>query len=211
MSIRQKIKDIDNRGIVAIIGKKHTIELGLILINLCLWSFILSPIFGKRVVVIDIVRAEETSVAVVSPDSGEAEASVIQGNGEVERINAELVPTPEASRLEQMIRQEFGSEADNAILVAKCESQFNPKTVGDKHLAFDYNGERLGESIGLFQIRTGGNENGKVWSRPAKLGISVEQFVKNMQDPIQNIRYAKQIYDRGNWSAWTCARNLNLK
>lgn len=186
MSIRQKIKDIDNRGIVAIIGKRHTRELGLFLINLCVWAFVISPCFSSRVIVVEFARAEETSVAVVSPDSREAEASVIQGTGEVARSNAELASTPSTNRLEQMIRAEFGEQGDNAIAVARCESSLNPSRVGDKQM------EKW--SYGLFQIN-------RTWHPYSE---------QELLDPAFNIKIAKKIYDGAGWKRWTCGRNLNL-
>ncbi|OQA50496.1 MAG: hypothetical protein BWY47_00441 [Bacteroidetes bacterium ADurb.Bin302] len=156
---------------------------------------------GKRVVEISI----NPSVAMASLDSEEAGASSEGVSGENNQPVVDLKPSASSPDIEMLIREAFPEEPDKAVKIARCESQLSADRIGDNHLTFQHNGEMLGHSIGLFQIRTGGNEGGKVWSRPAKLGISVEQFVSDMLDPHKNISYARDIYDRVGWSAWTCA------
>lgn len=110
--------------------------------------------------------------------------------------------------IETMIRHQFGKDAEDALKVARCESQLNPSRIGDGHLSFQHNGEELGKSYGLFQIRSGGNENGKIWSRPAKLGISLEEFEKRMLNPEENVKYAHLIFKGSGWKQWTCSKVL---
>jgi len=119
---------------------------------------------------------------------------------------AEASPAVQENKVEEEIKKVFGEQACLAIAIAKCESKLETDRIGDGHLAFDYNGETLGESIGVFQIRTGGKEkNGNIWSRPKALGMTVEQFKNEMKDYKKNIEYAKQIFDRsGNFGKWTC-------
>lgn len=93
-------------------------------------------------------------------------------------------PSSSPTSIEEMIKTEFGEEADNAILVANCESSMNPKTIGDKHLKH--------YSYGLFQINTR-------WHPYTE---------KQLLEPEFNIKIAKQIYDRGGWERWTCGRKL---
>lgn len=173
----------------------------LIILDTLIWYSVLVSIFTPYSVNISI----NPSVAVASLDSEEAGASSEGVSGENNQPVVDLKPSASSPDIEMLIREAFPEEPDKAVKIARCESQLSADRIGDNHLTFQHNGEMLGHSIGLFQIRTGGNEGGKVWSRPAKLGISVEQFVSDMLDPHKNISYARDIYDRVGWSAWTCA------
>ena len=113
--------------------------------------------------------------------------------------------------LEEKIKAVFPEEPDVAVAIARCESGLDPHRIGDGHLSFDYNGEILGESIGLFQIRTGGNDNGIVWNRASKNGLSVNDFKEQMKNPDENIKYARQVYNSRGWNAWwNCKNKLGL-
>lgn len=103
------------------------------------------------------------------------------------------------------IKKYFGEKAEAAEKIAKCESQLVPTRIGDQHLTSKDGDETIGRSIGIFQIRTGGVEkNGKVWNRAKANGMTVAEFEKKMMNPEENIRYAKEIYDRsGSWAPWT--------
>lgn len=114
------------------------------------------------------------------------------------------------------IHRVFGSQGDNAVRVARCESGLNPAAVGDKSLlVFDPStGETIGTSIGVFQIRTGGETRYGIFNRARDLGISVEEFIKLLMNPRYNIAYAKNLFDsaNGNWSpTWSCATALGIK
>lgn len=142
-------------------------------------------------------------ISISNPTVAQAEVAVSTGEDQEEPG----VPTQVVqSSPEDIIREIFGEKADEAILIAQCESNLEAHRIGDGHLKLD-NG--LGESYGIFQIRSGGAEGGG-WSRPAKLGITLDEFKTRMLDPRQNIEYAKQIYDRGGWSAWTCGKIKGL-
>ena len=99
--------------------------------------------------------------------------------------------------------KKFGKDCPIAIAIMKAESQGDPTRIGDTHLMFEHKNETLGHSIGLFQIRTGGNEGGKGWSRPEKHGISVREFEKKMLNAHNNIDYAYDIYKKSGWNPWS--------
>lgn len=116
-------------------------------------------------------------------------------------------PTPEpVEGLEPEIRsyiiEVFGDVADEAIRVARCESTFETWRVGDTALMIydSKHDEMVGDSIGLFQVRTGGNG----WNRARANGLTAEQFRVKLKDYKYNIDYAKEIYDRTGWRQWTC-------
>ena len=69
--------------------------------------------------------------------------------------------------------------------------------------------EWVGDSIGVFQIRTGGTErDGRVWNRARANGMSTDEFRIKLKDYKYNIDYAKSIFDRQGWSPWTCKKDL---
>jgi hypothetical protein len=117
-----------------------------------------------------VVRA---SVKEISP---EAEA---QDKPRVEE-EAQL-PSPD---VEDKIRAVFGDEADNAIKVCRCESQFQADRIGDTHMS-KY-------SYGLFQIN-------RTWW---------DYSPETLLNPDENIRIAKMIFDEGGWGKWTCGKML---
>jgi len=106
-----------------------------------------------------------------------------------------VIDLTEEETIEDKIKSAFGEDGNLAIAIAKAESQLNPTVEGDKHLIFYHNGEKLGSSLGLFQIRTGGKDK-IVWSRPKQLGITSQEFEEKLKDPEYNINYAKEIYER---------------
>ena len=114
-------------------------------------------------------------------------------------------PTPEPKTQKQEILeyiiQVFGDNAVEAIKIAECESQFNPQRVGDQHLMSInlQTGEEIGDSIGIFQIRTGDT----TWNRAKANGMSVPEFRNKLTDYHYNIDYAKTIYDNAeDWHDW---------
>lgn len=104
--------------------------------------------------------------------------------------------------IKEMIRKKFGEDADRAIKVFGCESRYNPEIVGDKDLAFWRDGELVGRSIGIAQIRTGGPG----WNRAEKYGMTIAEFEEALKDPEFNLSVARDIYP-GNWYPWyNCAK-----
>lgn len=140
----------------------------------------------------------------ISPIGG---ASVFGGDIKVQA--QEPSPTPEPvfeSEVEAYIYEVFGEDYEDARTVAHCESKLRPGVVGDTTLMHydSKNDEMVGDSIGVFQIRTGGSN----WNRARANDLSAEQFRTNLKDYKYNIDYAKTIFDRGQWSAWTCKKDL---
>lgn len=110
-----------------------------------------------------------------------------------------------------IIKKVFGEHAEAAEKIARCESQLNPTRIGDTHLTSKDGDEIIGRSIGIFQIRTGGVEkNGKVWNRAKANGMTVAEFEKKMMNPVENIKYAKKIYDRAGFDAWYNCKKKEL-
>jgi len=109
-----------------------------------------------------------------------------------------------------IIKEVFGEQAEAATKIAKCESQLEPTRIGDEHLISKDGEEIIGRSIGIFQIRTGGNDGGKVWNRAKANGMTVAEFEKKMMNPEENIKYAKKIYDRAGFNAWYNCKNKEL-
>ena len=107
----------------------------------------------------------------------------------------------EGTTIEEYIEKVFGDYSEQALKIAKCESGLNPYTIGDTNIMLYDNKyeEMVGDSIGIFQVRTGGNG----WNRARANGLSAEEFRTKLQDYIYNIDYAKTIFDQaGNWSPW---------
>lgn len=111
--------------------------------------------------------------------------------------------------VEEKIIEAFKGDAFNALKVASCESRFHQDRIGDTNLVFAHEGELLGDSVGLFQIRTGGNEKGKVWKR-APQGMTTAEYREKLKDVDYNIAEAKKIYEKsGNtWGQWTCGQGI---
>jgi len=113
----------------------------------------------------------------------------------------------------EYIYQVFGDDGEMAVKIAKCESRLNPETVGDKHIMVldPKHDEMVGDSIGIFQVRSGGKEkNGHIWNRARANGMTADEFRATMRDYRKNIDYAKQIFDRNGWNAWyNCNNKVN--
>ena len=112
----------------------------------------------------------------------------------------------EKQQIMAYIVQVFGEDAPDAIQIAKCESGLNPETIGDTNLMSHNNGELVGDSIGIFQVRTGGEG----WNRAKANGMSAEEFRVYLKDYKKNIDYAKTIFDQRGWSAWYNCMNKVL-
>lgn len=117
-----------------------------------------------------------------------------------EARHEEKVAEQHIDTIEDIIRQHFGDKADEAIKVFTCESHLNPETIGDKNLAYLYDGKIYGRSIGLAQVRVlqGRTDN------PA-------EYEEKLKDPRENMREAKKIYDSAGWNAWrNCSKQVGL-
>lgn len=133
--------------------------------------------------------------------------SVFGGDIKVQAKEPSPTPSPVFDTdVEAYIYEVFGEDYDNARTVAHCESKLNPGVVGDTTLMhYDEKwDEMVGDSIGVFQIRTGGSN----WNRARANGLSAATFRTNLKDYKYNIDYAKTIFDRQGWSPWTCKKDL---
>lgn len=123
------------------------------------------------------------------------------------RVNVQTQPIQRTNstqnNYDDLINNTFGDQAKIARAILLAESQGDYSRIGDKHLMFNSNGEQIGDSVGGFQIRTGGNEGGTVWNRARANGMTADEFRKKMLIPEENIKYAKQIYDRYGWNPWS--------
>lgn len=121
-------------------------------------------------------------------------------------------PTPiitEKTEILSYIVEVFGDDSVDAIQIAKCESRFQKELVGDKHLMTvnDETGEEIGDSIGIFQIRTGDKD----WNRAKANGMSVNEFREKLKDYRYNVEYAKEIFDKNSgWNPWFNCMNKEL-
>lgn len=155
---------------------------------------------------IDATRFQKVYVSSYNPDVKASEPESTAINGEVAKVEAgedsqqtvyslPVSPSPETSletSSEKLIKEVFGDKADIAIAIAKAESGLNPEAVGDLHITFEKNGETMGMSCGIFQIRI-------LEGRPD---------CETLKNPKENIEYAKRIYDsRGDFSAWSAYTN----
>lgn len=90
-------------------------------------------------------------------------------------------PTTKPRSIEQKIRDTFPEDPDTAVAIAKCESSMNPKAINTKNRngSVDY---------GLFQIN------------------SVHGYTANyLMDVDNNLRIARELYDRQGWMPWVCS------
>lgn len=100
---------------------------------------------------------------------------------------AALSPSPTPyQRARRVVCTVFpASECANAMRVVRCESNYNPRAVGDH-----------GSSVGYFQIhRPSWPRSGPTW---------------RLMQPWHNTRYAYQIWRSNGWGMWTCARILGI-
>ena len=121
---------------------------------------------------------------------------------EVELIESEPIEEilTEGTTIEDYIRKVFGEDAEDALKIATCESGLKQETVGDTNIML-YDSkwdEMVGDSIGIFQVRTGGTG----WNRARANGFSADQFRTKLKEYSYNIDYAKTIFDQRGWTAW---------
>ncbi len=84
----------------------------------------------------------------------------------------------------EMIKAVFGSRADEALRVARCESRYDPNA-------------RSGSYVGVFQI----HRRTHAW-RIKEVGG------KDLYDPMTNVRVAHSLMKDKGWGPWTCARAI---
>ena len=93
------------------------------------------------------------------------------------------------------------SQWQNAYFIVSCESSYNQKAHGDRNLMHLNGGEWVGDSIGLFQIRTGGRD----FNRARANNMTADEFRQWMFDPRENVRYAYTIWKRYGFAPWSCS------
>lgn len=154
----------------------------------------------EQIVSISMEPADDTN------PPGESEATPAPTATPSPTPTAKTVTTP--SQYDHLIDEIFGDKAGEAKQIMKCESGGRADNVGDTHLFVTRsNGDRVGDSIGLFQIRTGGKE----FNRARANGMTPDEFRAEMKNPEKNIKYAKSMYDRQGWAPWwNCKQKLGL-
>ena len=118
--------------------------------------------------IIDEVKAKETKVATLITDNSQDWSK----------------STWTKEQIQARICQVFGSECQNALIIAKNESGFRPWAISKTN---DY---------GVFQINCR-------WQK-RRVGGDCTKFL----DVETNIRVAKQIYDEQGWNPWTTKKYL---
>lgn len=103
--------------------------------------------------------------------------------------NTTIIAPPSA--VERLIRETFPEDSETAVAVAKAESGMNPNAKGDIALEYKYEGRVIGHSCGVFQVRV-------LPGRPD---------CETLKDPKTNIEYARKLYDRSGWMAWSAYLN----
>lgn len=93
---------------------------------------------------------------------------------------------------------------DTATYIIGRESSWKHYVIGDDTLLLTdpKTGQRMGWSVGLMQIRTGGQSTYGIWNRAEKMRMSVVLFTLWLQNPMNNIEYARTLYDAAGWSPW---------
>jgi len=138
----------------------------------------------------------------------------IQESREKNQVQITNYPTTRSTNVNKdyilrLIVQTFPpSEWQNAADIVQCESGFNLYAHGDVDLiSYDEKwGEEVGDSIGIFQIRTGGkNRGGGHWNRARANGMTAMEFTSYLFVPENNVAYAYEIWKRSGWQPWSCS------
>lgn len=177
-----------------------------------MFSIIVGHITSEVSLVINQAYAEEELLnPYVEPEIENNLVREVQSD--ISQVEVPSSPSQQGYSHEDLVKQIFKENADEALKIMKCESGGNPENIGDTHImVYDpKNDEMVGDSIGLFQVRTGGQErNGHIWNRARANGMTADEFKTYLKSPENNIRYAKDIYDNaGSWKPWfNCMRKV---
>ena len=101
----------------------------------------------------------------------------------------------DTSSIEGMIAEVFPEDPKTAVAIFKSESGLNPNAKGDIPLEYEYQGRIIGHSCGLAQIRV-------LPGRPD---------CETLKNPKNNLEWARKIYDRVGWTAWSNFKNDRYK
>lgn len=160
--------------------------------------------FGEKMVIVRDASA--------SSDTGEAPMVTPEESGNAtENSGIREGEGSKGSSLERKIVDAFPEDFVNALKVAECESTFDPTRIGDTKLVFAHEGELLGDSVGVFQIRTGGvNKDGSVWNRAKSQGMTSAEYREKLKDVGYNLSEARRIYEESgkSWGPWTCGNKI---
>ena len=171
----------------------------------CLLALLIGYTIGETVA-LQFTQTREITITNVAVVEAQAEtlAPVVSADKTNKIVESVDDSTLSVSEIENLIRKEFPDCPETAVKIAKCESSLDYTREGDKHLTFQYKGQRYGSSFGLFQIRSGGNDRGGIWVR----SDNVEEFSKKMLNPQQNIKMARKIYEASgkNFGKWSCSK-----
>lgn len=166
---------------------------------LVLTMTISGTMYIAKTLTVQQVQAEEVSPVTSSPVPEQGVAN----NAELDSPKPTTTPSPKQEIIDYIV-EVFGEDADDAIAVATCESNLNPLSIGDRNLITWHGNDIVGDSIGLFQIRTGGKD----FNRARANGMSPDDFREYLLDWKNNVDYAKTIFDRSDWQPWTCKKVL---
>ena len=146
----------------------------------------------------DIAHSEITP-AVASPNQlGEGRIYKVTHVLPQERINKRPLKT--IGTIEEEIRKVFGIFSNIALAVATAESHLKPNAILKTPREC---------SVGLFQINLARNYCRGKWIHAGKVpGKTMDEKIKWLQNPINNIKIAKQIFDAsGNFNPWSTYAN----
>ena len=171
----------------------------------------------------DLVKEYQESMAIVSDymvrtahasEPQEASHEVLEEKGIVyDFSNSEsvIIKATTSTEIERKIEEVFPKNSEQMIKLFTCESGLESDKAGDLSLTFEHNGEILGSSHGIGQVRTGGNEGGRVWNRAEKYGLSAKEFIKKLENPDFNLEVSREIYDGAGYFAWyNCSKRVGL-
>ena len=156
-----------------------------------------------------IVELNETKITTIENPSRRIDDRPSITDRQTESGTRDTERTDES--IEEKIRETFPDNANEMTKLFSCESGLIADKAGDLSLTFEHNGEILGSSHGIGQIRTGGNERGVVWNRAEKYGMTADEFIKALEDPDYNLKICKEVYDSAGYNAWyNCSKKIGL-
>lgn len=102
------------------------------------------------------------------------------------------ISTDGGSTVVDLINKYFPAEAEAATAIAKCESGLRSNALGTNTNGTQDHGVFQINSVHFGKIKA---DNKKEW----------------LMNPENNIKLARQIYDRQGWSPWVCKKVLAMK
>lgn len=108
---------------------------------------------------------------------------VYEAPPEVEEVPSIPEPVEEdwtQERIIALIRDTFPEDPERAIAIARCESGLRPDAVGPT------------QDGGVFQIHIPSH------------GKRLEELGFDIWDPVDNVKFARMLYDEQEWQPWVC-------